>query len=314
MEISASIPQSGIFHTGAPDHSYLEFTAPPDFDAEHFKAAYCRLRDHLKTLESRDIRAVAAFRPGLWQRLTARETPAKSDDFTPLTGWDGHQAPATQRDFWLWLQGTGRGDLFDAAQSAVRTFTGVMTVALEVSGFSYHTNQDLTGFVDGTANPKGLEAREVALIPVGEEGAGGAYILTQKWLHDLDHFLGLPVEEQEKIIGRTKVENVELEGDDLPPDAHIARVDYKLDGVAQKLFRRSIPFGDTREAGLYFVAFANDPQRFRILLDRMFGTSGDGGHDRLTAFSRPVTGAYWFAPSEAALDQFCSAGKTAPNS
>jgi putative iron-dependent peroxidase len=120
-------------------------------------------------------------------------------------------------------------------------------------------------------------------------------------VHDSDAFLALPEPEQERVIGRTKPDSIELEGDAMPPDSHVSRTDVSVDGVPQKIYRRSVPFGSVGEHGLYFLAFACDLRRFEIQLRRMFGVADDGEHDRLIEFSKPTTGSYWFAPSEQAM-------------
>jgi putative iron-dependent peroxidase len=124
-----------------------------------------------------------------------------------------------------------------------------------------------------------------------------------RWVHDLNAFHALPVGEQEAVIGRTKVDSVELADADKPPTAHIARVEIEAKGRELPIFRRSVPYGSVGEFGLYFVAFSADPSRYERMLARMFGTSRDGVRDRLTDFSRPVSGAYYFAPSLNALNE-----------
>ena len=104
--------------------------------------------------------------------------------------------------------------------------------------------------------------------------------------------------DQERVIGRTKPDSIELEGDAMPSDSHVSRTDLKRDG---KIYRRSCPVGTVRDAGLYFLAFSADPQRFQWLLDSMFGRTGDGLHDRLLHFSRPVTGSFFYAPPRDAV-------------
>ena len=138
-------------------------------------------------------------------------------------------------------------------------------------------------------------------MPAGLPGPGGAFVLSQKWVHDLEAFRALPVAEQERVIGRTRADSIELEGAAMPADSHVSRTDVKLDGVAQKIYRRSTPFGGVAEHGLYFLAFSCELSRFELQLRRMFGASEDGLCDRLTGFSRPTTGSYWFAPAEDAL-------------
>jgi putative iron-dependent peroxidase len=116
-------------------------------------------------------------------------------------------------------------------------------------------------------------------------------------VHDLDAFNAMPQAEQEQVIGRTKPDSIELEGDAMPASSHVSRTDVSEDGVALKIYRRSAPFGSVGRHGLYFLAFSCDPHRFDVQLRRMFGVSGDGEHDRLIEFSEPVSGSYWFAPS-----------------
>ena len=152
----------------------------------------------------------------------------------------------------------------------------------------------MTGFVDGTENPHDEEARAAALIPAGHTGAGGSFVLTQQWVHDLERFGALGQAEQESVIGRTKPDSIEL--DDAPPTAHVRRTDVQVDGQALKIYRRSAPFGGLRQHGLYFIAFSREIMIFAMQLDRMFGCADDGLMDRLTEFSTPVSGAYWFAP------------------
>ena len=143
-----------------------------------------------------------------------------------------------------------------------------------------------------------LEAPAAALVPEGRPGAGGSHVLAMRWVHDLDAFERLPVEEQERVFGRTKPDSIEFVGARLPTDAHIARVQIDDDaGEEVQIYRRSVPYGTTREHGLNFLAFGADRERFDRMLRRMFGPSDDGRHDRLADFSRPVSGAFYFAPS-----------------
>ena len=137
-------------------------------------------------------------------------------------------------------------------------------------------------------------------MPDLERGAGGAFVIAQKWVHDLGSSTRSARTEQEAVIGRTKPDSVEL--DDKPPTAHIARVVIEEDGEELEIYRRSTPYGTVGELGLYFLAFSADPTRFDKMLARMFGTSGDGVHDHLTDFTRPVSGSYYFAPSLDDLD------------
>jgi putative iron-dependent peroxidase len=176
----------------------------------------------------------------------------------------------------------------------------VADLASEVPAFVYHDSRDMTGFVDGTENPGVDEAFDVALLAEGA-GAGGSFVLAQRWRHDLDRFHKLDVAEQEGVIGRTKPDSVELGDAVKPPNAHIARVVIEDDGEELEIYRRSVPYGTVAEHGLFFLAFSADPTRFDRMLGAMFGVE-DGIRDRLTEFSTPLSGAYYWAPSLADLD------------
>ncbi len=180
---------------------------------------------------------------------------------------------------------------------ASKALRQVADLELEQFGYRYRDSRDLTGFIDGTENPKTWEAGEVALIPNGAAGAAGSYAITMRWVHDLDRFHALPVHEQEQVIGRTKSDSVELDDADKPPSAHISRVVIEEGGEELEIYRRSVPYFGMQQHGLYFVAFSASRHRYDAMLARMFGTSGDGEHDRLTEFTKPVSGSFWFVPS-----------------
>ena len=299
-------PQTGIFKEPSSHHHFLEYAidkdAKPEFVVQALRATTG------EASKGGGIDVVIAFGAALWNQIAPDEMPDGLRAFETIQGAHGSTAPATQRDLWFWIHGGGIDDNLDRAFGIDRKLASLARLELDQQGFVTHDSRDLTGFIDGTANPKAEAAREAALIPPHRPGAGGAFVLSQRWVHDLQSFLALPVPEQERVIGRTKADSIEFEGDAMPPDAHVARTDVTVDGVAQKIFRRSVPFGSVAEHGLYFLAFSCDPARFDIQLRRMFGVSGDGVHDRLTTYSKPVTGSYWFAPSQEAVRGFLEAG------
>ena len=281
-------PQSGIFAEGTRFHHFLEYSTSNS----------CSSSDIAKALAAKGAaNAVVAFGSNTWRRLSG-STPKPLKDFTAIEGVDGLSSPSTQQDLLIWFHAAEHDDVLDAALGAQRTLGGVAELTLDLPGFVYRDSRDLTGFVDGSANPKEDARLTAALIPDGETGAGGAYVMSQKWVHDLAKFEALPVADQERVIGRTKPDSIELEGDAMPPDSHVSRTDVKLDGTALKIYRRSAPFGGAGEKGLYFIAFSCDPTRFDIMLQRMFGTWDDDQHDQLIHYSTPTSGSYWFAPSE----------------
>lgn len=287
-------PQSDIFVEGSSHHRFLEYRINPSASV----AAVVRaLRVPFQQQEPGD-HCVVGLGPRWSRQLLAVPPPADLREFEAIAGV--RSAPSTQGDLWFWIHGTSTGRNLDRALAIHAALSEAAQLSLEVAGFIRDEKRDLTGFVDGSANPSGEKARRAALIASGPN-AGGSLAMTQRWVHDLPAFGRLPVADQERVIGRTKEESIELEGDAMPPDSHVSRTDVKLDGVAQKIYRRSTPYGGVDEHGLYFVAFACELQRFQIQLDRMYGVSGDGVHDRLITFSEAVSGSYWYIPSEAQL-------------
>ncbi|MET0275988.1 MAG: Dyp-type peroxidase [Acidimicrobiia bacterium] len=291
-----AVPQPGIFAQGTRAHYHLEFDVRPDAIDEQIVAALGGLREPAVTSGGSNI--VVGFGAALWQRLAPDDAPADLAPFVAVDGGD-RVAPSTQHDLWVWTHGTGEDLELDIARAIVAVLAPVATLALGQPCFVYRDSRDLTGFIDGTENPPVEIAHEVAIIPDGEVGEGGAHVITQRWVHDLSKFHATTQEEQEATIGRTKPDSVER--DDKPPTAHISRVVIEEDGEELEIYRRSTPYGHVGELGLYFVAFSADVTRFHKMLARMFGVSGDGLHDHLTDFTHPTSGSFYFAPSLDAL-------------
>ena len=295
------LPQFGIFAQGTHAHHFLEFDLRPGVTATAAVASFRRLRT--PEVSAGGVNLVVAFGADAWREVAPEGSPASLDRFHAITAPDGRGAPATPHDAWMWISGSSPDVTFDHARAAANAVADVAILAAEQPGFTYHEGRDETGFVDGTANPPVRHAADVALVPPGEPGQGGSHVLAMRWVHDLDAFHSLPVGEQEAVIGRTKAASIELSDADKPRTAHIARVEIETGDGELEIFRRSVPYGTVGEHGLYFVAFSADPSRYDRMLARMFGISDDGIRDRLTDFSRPVSGAYYFAPSLNALNE-----------
>jgi putative iron-dependent peroxidase len=290
-----NVPQFGIFAQGTIAHEFIEFDLRPDIDMRRATSALSRLR--APAVAAGGVNLVIGFGADLWKAIAPEHAPPDASPFQRVGMLAGHQAPATQHDFWLWISGSSQDVVFEHARAAVAAVTEVATVASEQPCFVHRDSRDLTGFIDGTANPMTHEAPIAALVPEGQPGEGGSHVLVMRWIHDLAAFEALPVREQERVFGRTKLTSKELDADAKPPDAHIARVDIENEaGEELPIYRRSVPYGTVAEHGLYFVAFSADRARFSRMLARMFGTD-DGVHDRITDFSRPVSGAFYFAPA-----------------
>ena len=299
----SSAPQAGIFSEGRTDFYYLEYQLQPDAATDDVRRA---IASALAIQGESTAETVIAFGKDAWDRVNPAWRPEGLRDFSTLSGVDGCSVPSTQRDLLFWIQSQRRDVNMQVALAIHSFMRSVGELKLDLAGFQYLDSRDLIGFIDGTANPKEEKAREAALIPEGQTGAGGSFVLSQQWVHNLPAFNSLSHSEQERVVGRTKPDSIELEGDAMPPTSHVSRTDYKENGKALKIVRRSAPYGTVREHGLYFLAFSCELYRFQVLLERMFGVAGDGVSDHLIRYSQPVTSSYWFAPSREALLQVCS--------
>jgi putative iron-dependent peroxidase len=233
----------------------------------------------------------------LWDLLSPKSCPKRFRRFKKIEK-GSRRAPASGGDLLLHVVARRPDLCFDLAMAFRRELGGKVKVMGEVEGFRYRESRDLTGFIDGTENPTGDVRAETALI--GDEDpefAGGSLAFTQRYLHDLAKWERLAVTEQEKVIGRTKPDSVELPDAERPDTAHISRVVIEEDGQELEILRHSVPYGTTSEHGLFFIAYTKDLGIPTRMLERMIGTTGDRRHDHLMKYSRAVSGANFFAPS-----------------
>lgn len=237
-----------------------------------------------------------AFSHQFWLKLN-QTCPSELVSFTPL-GRSDITAPATDVDLLLHCH-SFRHDLnFYLLRKLMNTIEDSVTIVDETYGYRYLDSRDMTGFIDGTENPKREQRAAVALIPDGEF-AGGSYVMLQRFIHKLPAWNRLSITAQEQVIGRTKDDSVEL--DDVPATSHVGRVDIKEDKKGLKIVRHSLPYGSVSgEHGLLFIAYCNTLHNFKVMLDSMYGEC-DGQTDQLLRFTQAVTGAYFFAPSRTML-------------
>ena len=233
------LPQFGIFAQGTHAHHFLEFDLRDGVTPTQAVESFRRLRT--PEVSAGGVNLVIAFGADAWREVAPSEAPKDLAPFREVTGPDGRHAPATQHDAWIWISGSSTDVTWDHARAAVHAVDDVAVLAAEQPGFTYHEGRDETGFIDGTANPPVRLAPEVALVPMGQPGQGGSHVLAMRWVHDLDAFHRLSVEEQQHVFGRTKPDSVELSDEEKPPDAHIARVEMEIDGQELEIFRRSVP-------------------------------------------------------------------------
>jgi putative iron-dependent peroxidase len=295
------LPQFGIFAQGTHAHHFLEFDLLADVTPSEAVASFKQLR--APEVAAGGVNFVIAFGADAWRAVAPHDAPSSLANFEPLEGANGRRVPAAQHDAWIWISGSEPDVTWSSARAAALAVRDAASLASEHPGFTYLGGRDETGFVDGTANPPIRRAAEVALVQPGQPGEGGSHVLAMRWVHDLEAFNRLTAAEQERVIGRTKPDSVELPDDVKPPTAHISRVQVDVAGRELEIFRRSVPYGTVTEHGLNFVAFSADPTCYDRMLQRMFGTADDGVQDRLLDFSRPASAAYYFAPSLNALEQ-----------
>jgi putative iron-dependent peroxidase len=242
----------------------------------------------------------------LWDRLFNQPRPA---GLRPLPEFAGprHTAVSTPGDLLFHIR-AHRFDLcFELAQRLTTRLIGSAHVVDEVHGFRSFDERDLLGFVDGTENPEGAAAlKAVAIGDEDREFAGGSYVVVQKYLHDLEAWDALPVEEQELVIGRTKLSDIELPDNVKPANSHVA-LNTIVDeaGEEQQITRLNMPFGavGSREFGTYFIGYARHPEVIEQMLRNMFIGNPPGSYDRILDFSRAVTGNLFFVPTADFLDE-----------
>jgi putative iron-dependent peroxidase len=281
-------PQPGIFALGSQAHAYLEYDltlwAEPG-DLVSMASRLC-VRDGVVGNPS----LVCGFRPELWAAADPAKAPHHTRAFIDaVVGDDGYTMPATQHDLVLWAAAGTIPGVFDTARSLTGALRRTATLAEETSGWTHREDLDLTGFINGTRNPP-LSLAAAVLIPDNAAGAGGTVMLLQKWEHDADAWAKLPVSEQEKVVGRTKLDSVELAV--RPDTSHRARTDQDQLGY---VLRRSTAYGTVRNHGTMFVGFSADQRRLHSMLESMAGLRGP--RDALTRYARALTGAYYFIPS-----------------
>jgi putative iron-dependent peroxidase len=249
------------------------------------------------------LSCIMAFGADAWDRLFAVPKPKDLHPFREIRGQ--HHAPATPGDILFHIRSKRMDLCFELATQIMSRLGGAVSTVDEVHGFKYFDDRDLIGFVDGTENP--VEEAAVDATIIGEEDAafaGGSYVVVQKYLHDLKGWNTLPIEEQEKIIGRTKLSDIELDDAVKPAFAHNVLTTIMEDGKQLEIVRDNMPFGDVGkgEFGTYFIGYARSPHRIEQMLVNMFVGQPPGTYDRLLDFSRAVTGTLFFVPSATFLE------------
>ena len=212
--------------------------------------------------------------------------------FPALSGV-GVVAPSTQHALWVQLHGADRGVLFDRETTIVAMLADAFILDDAIDLFRYRTGHDLTGYEDGTENPKDDAAAEAAIAAGVEGRAGSSFVAVQRWVHDLPRFRRFKPLERDHMMGRNLESNEELE--DAPASAHVKRSAQESYEPEAFMLRRSMPWAKAQAQGLEFVAFGESLDRYERVLHRMLGLD-DGLVDGLFTFSRPITGSYYWCP------------------
>jgi putative iron-dependent peroxidase len=306
--VDLSEPQAAI---NAPDTAaaiFLVLLIQPESESVRRVKQVCGTLDALvRAVAARDpmadLSGIVAFGSEAWEPLFGPTLPINLHAFRELRSGARH-APATPGDVLFHLRSHRQDMCFELAEQLILALGESVIPADEVHGFRYFDDRDLIGFVDGTENPTG--SASIAATVVGEEDpafAGGSYVIVQKYLHDLSKWRQLPTETQEEIIGRTKLDDIELADDVKPSFAHNALTKIVENGEEIPILRHNMPFGNVsgNDQGTFFIAYARSPRPIEQMMENMFIGDPPGNHDHLLDFTRPVTGTNFFAPSQQLL-------------
>src|SRR6204780_5483058 len=283
---------------------FLVVKLNPGFDNRATLRSFCGdLAALFRAVEFRDLEAglscVLGFGSDVWDRLFGTPRPAELHVFREIRAGARH-AVSTPGDLLFHIRAKRMDLCFELAMQIMARLGDAVSPLDEVHGFRYFDDRDLLGFVDGTENPRGEAAMDAVLV--GEEDpafARGSYVIVQKYLHDLDGWNALSTEAQERIIGRTKLSDIELNDSIKPTSAHNALTTIIEDGKEIKILRDNMPFGRAGhgEFGTYFIGYSRSPHTIEQMLENMFVGRPPGNYDRLLDFSRAVTGNLFFVPS-----------------
>jgi putative iron-dependent peroxidase len=260
------------------------------------------------------LSCVVSFGSEAWDKLFGKPRPAELHPFIELRSGDRH-AVSTPGDMLFHLRAKRMDLCFEMVAQIMERIGSAVSQVDETHGFRYFDDRDLLGFVDGTENPRDRAALDAALI--GDEDpqfAGGSYVIIQKYLHDMTRWNALSTEQQERVIGRKKLSDIELSDAEKPASAHSALTTIEENGREVKILRDNMPFGRPGhgEFGTYFIGYSRSPRTTEQMLRNMFIGKPPGNYDRILDFSRAVTGTLFFAPSATFLDNLGDEEPAAP--
>jgi len=283
---------------------FLVLTIKPGTDSRAIVRAFCGdLSGIFRSVEYRNIEAGLSCIMGIgsdaWDRLFGQPRPAELHPFREMRAGARH-AVSTPGDLLFHIRARHMDLCFELATQIMARIGDAVSPVDEVHGFKNFDDRDLVGFVDGTENPRGEEVADAALVGAEDAAfAAGSYVMVQKYLHDMSAWNALTTEAQEKIIGRKKVSDIELEESVKPSCSHSSLTTIEEKGNEMKILRDNMPFGSAAqgEFGTYFIGYCRTPRTLEQMLENMFVGRPPGNYDRLLDYSRAVTGNLFFAPS-----------------
>jgi porphyrinogen peroxidase len=288
---------------------FLVVTIKPGSDTRATLRSFCGdLSGIFRAVEFRNIEAglscIMAIGSDGWDRLFGQPRPAELHPFREVRAGTRH-AVSTPGDLLFHIRARHMDLCFELATQIMARIGNAVSPVDEVHGFKNFDDRDLVGFVDGTENPRGEAIGDAALV--GEEDAafaGGSYVMVQKYLHDMNGWNALSTEAQEKIIGRKKLSDIELDASVKPTCSHSSLTTIEENGKEMKVLRDNMPFGSAAQSefGTYFIGYCRTPSTLEQMLENMFVGRPPGNYDRLLDYSRAVTGNLFFAPSATFLD------------
>ncbi len=299
-----SDPQAAVNAPQTRDAIFLVLVLAPGAEAVDRLRRLCGQLDALvRAVGARDIQGslscAVGFGSDAWDRLFGAPRPADLHPFRELRGGNRF-APSTPGDVLFHIRAERFDMCFELAAQICGRLGDQATTVDETHGFRYFDDRDLTGFVDGTENPTGAESIEATIVG-GEDAsfAGGSYVMVQKYLHDLSAWASLSTETQEGIIGRTKLNDIELDDAVKPTFAHNALTTLVENGNEVKILRHNMPFGQATEgdSGTYFIGYARSLHPLETMLENMVLGQPPGNYDHLLDFTHPITGSNFFVPS-----------------
>ncbi|PMV02931.1 peroxidase [Pseudomonas sp. GP01-A11] len=296
---------------------FMVATLAPGRDSAEAVRSWCAdiaglVRSVGKRVPAGNLTCVAGFGSKAWDALFGGPRPAALHPFKEV-GVAGRLAPPPPPppppppgDILLHIRAEQMDLCFELATQLMAALGDAVTVVDEVQGFRYFDMRSIIGFVDGTENPVGRKA--VGFTIVGDEDpafSGGSYVMVQKYLHNMQAWNELSVEAQERVIGRTKLSDIELDDATKPSNSHSALTTITKDGEEVKILRDNMPFGrpGAGEFGTYFIGYARSPEPLELMLENMFVGRPVGNYDRLLDFSTAVTGGLFFIPSADLLEE-----------